>query len=229
MDTYRIDVADRIIYSETLGVARPSQTAQSTAAIQALLAPFGVTGARFFLNGVDTSTSGVDVVARYRTQQDFGRFDFTLAGNFNSTEVTKTPAVPSNLAIAPSDAFLFDRSSKLSFEQGTPEQKIVASVDWSLGDFGATLKGTSYDSVLVANNNATLDYETGDALLVDLEGRYTLPFGVSLAVGVNNLTDEYPTATPTNINGATGSVGYPSYSPYGFNGRFFYGRLSYNF
>ena len=70
-----------------LGVSRPSQTAQSTAAIQALLAPFGVTGARFFLNGVDTSTSGVDVVARYRTQQDFGRFDFTLAGNFNSTEV----------------------------------------------------------------------------------------------------------------------------------------------
>jgi iron complex outermembrane receptor protein len=137
VDTYRIDVADRIIYSETLGVSRPSQTAQSTAAIQALLAPFGVTGARFFLNGVDTSTSGVDVVARYRTQQDFGRFDFTLAGNFNSTEVTKTPAVPSNLAIAPSDAFLFDRSSKLSFEQGTPEQKIVASVDWSLGDFGA--------------------------------------------------------------------------------------------
>ena len=31
------------------------------------------------------------------------------------------------------------------------------------------------------------------------------------------------------VNGATGSVGYPSYSPYGFNGRFFYGRLSYNF
>ncbi|WP_425983117.1 TonB-dependent receptor plug domain-containing protein [Brevundimonas sp. TWP1-2-1b1] len=229
VDTYRIDVADRIIYSETLGVSRPSQTAQSTAAIQALLAPFGVTGARFFLNGVDTSTSGVDVVARYRTQQDIGRFDFTLAGNFNSTEVTKTPAVPSNLTIAPSDAFLFDRSSKLSFEQGTPEQKIVASVDWSLGDFGATLRGTSYDSVLVANNNATLDYETGDALLLDLEGRYTLPFGVALAVGVNNLTDEYPTATPININGATGSVGYPSYSPYGFNGRFFYGRLSYSF
>ena len=202
---------------------------ESTAAIQALLTPFGVTGARFFLNGVNTTTSGVDVVGRYRTTQDFGRFDFTLAGNFNNTEVTRTPAVPSNLAIAPSGDFLFDRSSRLSFEQGTPEQKIVASVDWSLGDFGATLRGTSYDSVLVANNNATLDYETGDALLLDLEGRYTLPFGVALAVGVNNLTDEYPTATPININGATGSVGYPSYSPYGFNGRFFYGRLSYSF
>ncbi len=229
VDTYRIDVQDRIIYSETLGVSRPSQTAQSTAAIQALLAPYGVTGARFFLNGVDTTTSGVDVVARYRTQQDFGRFDFTLAGNFNTTEVTKTPPVPSNLAIAPSNSFLFDRSSKLSFEQGTPEKKIVASIDWSQNAFGATLRGTSYDSVLVANNNSTLDYETGDAFLIDLEGRYTLPIGITAAIGVNNLTDEYPTATPTTVNGATGSVGYPSYSPYGFNGRFFYGRLSYSF
>ncbi|KAK0341362.1 hypothetical protein LTR94_026674, partial [Friedmanniomyces endolithicus] len=95
---------------QTLGVARPSQPTASTAAIQALLAPYGVTGARFFLNGVNTVTSGIDVVGRYRTIQDFGRFDFTLAGNFNNTDVTRTPAVPANLAIAPSGDFLFDRS-----------------------------------------------------------------------------------------------------------------------
>lgn len=229
VDAYRIDVTDRIIYSETLGVARPSQSSATTNAVLALLAPQGVTGARFFLNGVNNTTSGVDVVARYRTEQDFGRFDFTLAGNFNSTEITRIPDTPANLAVPPSPNFLFDRANILQFEEGTPEQKIVASVDWTLGGFGATAKATSYDSVLVANNNIALDYETGDALLVDLEGRYEFPFGVSAAVGVNNLTDEYPDATPTTINGATGSVGFPQYSPYGFNGRFFYGRLSYSF
>ncbi len=231
VDAYRIDLEDRIIYSETLGVARPSQTAASTAAIVALLRPLGVSGARFFLNGVDSTTSGIDVVARYRTLQDFGRFDFTLAGNFNDTEVTRTPPVPTNLAatIAPSNDFLFDRASRLTFEQGTPEQKIVGSVDWSLDALAATLKLTSYDSVLIPNNSPTLDYSTGKAVLVDLEGRYTFPFGVTAAVGVNNLTDEYPEFTPTTVNGATGSVGYPSFSPYGFNGRFFYGRLSYSF
>lgn len=229
VDAYRIEIDDRIIYSETLGVSRPSQSTASTAAIQALLAPLGVSGARFFLNGVSTTTSGLDIVARYRTVRDFGRFDFTLAGNLNDTEVTRTPPVPANLAISPSDAFLFDRSSVLSFEQGTPEQKIVASVDWSLDGFAATARVTSYDSVLVANNNPILDYETGDAALVDLEGRYTFPFGVTAAIGVNNLTDEYPDFTPTALNGATGSVGFPSFSPYGFNGRYFYGRLSYSF
>ena len=229
VDAYRIDVDDRIVYSETLGPDRPSQTTASSVAIRALLAPLGVTGARFFLNGVSTSTSGIDVVARYRTVKDYGRFDFTLAGNFNDTEVTRTPPVPANLAIAPSSDFLFDRSSRLSFEQGTPEQKIVASIDWSLEGWAATLRGTSYDSVLIANNNVLLDYRTGPATLIDLEGRYTFPVGVTAAFGVNNLTDEYPNATPNNVNGATGSVGYPSFSPYGFNGRFFYGRISYNF
>lgn len=229
VDTYLIEIEDRIIYSETLGVTRPSQSAASTAAIQALLAPLGVAGARFFLNGVDSETSGVDVVARYRTVQDFGRFDFTLAGNFNKTLVLRRPPVPANLAIAPSDAFLFDRGSQLAFEEGTPEQKIVASVDWSLDDWAISAKGTSYDSVLVGNNNSALDYQTGAAVLIDLEGRYTFPFGVTAALGVNNLTDEYPSATPTALNGATGSVGYPSFSPYGFNGRFFYGRVSYSF
>lgn len=229
VDAYRIMLDDRIIYSETLGVSRPSQSAATTSAIQTLLAPYGVTGARFFLNGVDTTTSGIDVVARYRTVQDFGRFDFTLAGNFNSTEVTRVPATPSNLAIPVSPNFLFDRSNILSFEEGTPEQKIVASVDWSLGIVGATAKLTSFDSVLIANNNSALDYETGKAALLDLEARLEFPIGVTAAVGVNNATDAYPNATPTTINGATGSVGYPSYSPYGFNGRFFYGRLSYRF
>lgn len=188
-----------------------------------------MTGARFFLNGVDTTTSGIDVVARYRTTQDFGRFDFTLAGNFNSTEVTRTPSTPSNLSIPVSNNFLFDRSNILSFEEGTPEEKIVASVDWTLSSLAATAKLTSYDSVLVANNNSTLDYETGKAVLLDLEGRYTFPFGVTAAFGVNNATDAYPNPTPTTVNGATGSVGFPSYSPFGFNGRFFYGRLSYSF
>ncbi|WP_348637138.1 TonB-dependent receptor [Brevundimonas sp. NIBR11] len=229
VDAYRIEVTDRIIYSETLGVARPSQSAATTAAVLALLAPQGVTGARFFLNGVNNNTIGLDAVARYRTEWDIGRFDFTVAANFNKTEVTRIPQTPATLAVPPSPNFLFDRANILQFEQGTPEQKIVASVDWSNGDFGATAKVTTYDSVLVANNNPTLDYVTGAAALLDLEGRYEFPMGVSAAVGVNNLTDEYPNATPTTINGATGSVGFPQYSPYGFNGRFIYGRLSYKF
>jgi iron complex outermembrane receptor protein len=63
---------------------------------------------------------------------------------------------------------------------------------------------------------------------VDLEARYNLDMGLRLAVGANNVLDEYPNATPGAINGATGSIGFPQYSPFGFNGRFLYARLSYD-
>ena len=229
VDAYRIDIEDRIIYSETLGLTRPSQSAATTSATLALLAPFGVTGARFFLNGVNTSTNGVDVVARYRTNQDFGQFTFTGAANFNATEITDLASIPSTVAIPTSPGYLFDRANQLSFTDGTPKRKVVGSVDWSLGDFSATARATYYGSVLIANNTSTLDYQAGDATLIDLEGRYTFPMGVTAAVGVNNLTDEYPNFTPSANNGGTGSVGFPGFSPYGFNGRFLFARVSYNF
>lgn len=228
VDAYQIEVEDRIILSENLGPTRPSQTALTTAAVLAIIQPLGVTSARFFTNGLATTTQGIDVVGRYRLPTDYGRFDFTLAGNFNDTSVDEIPGVPL-VSIPVSPNFLFDRSNILAYEEGTPATKVVGSVDWTLGDLSVTAKATYYDSVLVANNVSTLDYETGADTLIDLEARYDLPQGVGLALGVNNLTDEYPQFTPANLNAATGSVGFPQYSPYGFNGRFVYGRVSYKF
>lgn len=229
IDAYQIEVADRIILSENLGPTRPSQSAATIAAVLGIIQPLGVSSARFFTNGLETTTKGLDIVGRYRLPTDtLGRFDFTLAANFNDTTVDRVPGVPV-VSIPVSPNFLFDRSNILAFEDGTPESKGVGSVDWSLGGWSATARATYYQSVLVPNNVATLDYQTGNATLIDLEGRYEFPFGVTAAVGVNNLTDEYPNFTPATLNAPTGSVGFPQFSPFGFNGRFVYGRLSYSF
>jgi len=230
VDAYQIEIKDRIILSENLGPSRPSQSQRTTDAVLAIIQPLGVSSARFWTNGLDTTTKGIDVVGRYRLPTDnIGRFDFTLAGNYNETTVDKVPGIPTGLAIPVSPNFLFDTANILSFEKGTPKYKVVGSADWTLGGFGVTAKATYYDSVLVPNNTTSNNYETGSGTLFDLEGRYAFPGGVGLAVGVNNLTDEYPNYTPAALNALTGSVGFPQYSPYGFNGRFFYGRLSYSF
>ena len=229
IDAYQIEVSDRIILSENLGPTRPSQSAATIAAVLAIIQPLGVSSARFFTNGLETTTQGLDIVGRYRLATDSaGRFDFTLAANFNDTTVDRVPGIPV-VTIPVSPNFLFDRSNILAFEDGTPESKLVGSVDWSLGGWSATARATRYQSVLVANNVAALDYETGSDTLVDLEGRYEFPMGVTAALGVNNAFDEYPNFTPATLNAPTGSVGFPQFSPYGFNGRFVYGRLSYAF
>ena len=99
-------------------------------------------------------------------------------------------------------------------------------MDWNLNSFSATAKATYYGDVTVPNNNAALDYHVGTHTVVDFEGRYDLPMGASLAIGVNNAFDEYPNKTPTLVN-TNGPIGFPGFSPFGFNGRFVYTRLSY--
>lgn len=225
VDAYQIKIDNRIVLSENI---QGSATGSATAvAIYNLLAPFNVTAARFFLNGVDTETKGLDVVARYRIDDDqAGRFDLTAAANFNKTDVTKLPTTNtlSSLPVPPS---LFNRANVLTFEEGTPKRKITLAGDWSREAWGATLKTTFYGSVLSPNNDPTgaFDVRTGSKAVVDLEGRYAINERLNLAIGANNLFDEYPNRTPANVN-TTNATAFTGFSPFGFNGRFFYGRVS---
>jgi iron complex outermembrane receptor protein len=228
-DAYYIEINNRIVLSENIQGA-PTGTATAVA-IYKLINPPGAGGAlgaaRFFINGVDTTTKGLDIVARYRLDADtMGKLDFTLAGNFNQTEVTRLPTT-SQLSALPVPPLLFARSNRLTFEEGTPQEKFVFTTEWSKDKMGATLKATRYGEVLVPNNTATLDYNTGVHTLVDFEARYKLMDKINMAVGANNLLDEYPNMTPVNVN-TNGPVGFPSFSPFGFNGRFMYTRISYN-
>lgn len=85
IDAYRIEIEDQIALSENINRSFSPQVAS-------LLDPLGIQAARFFLNGVDTTTQGIDVVGRYRLNTEaHGDWDFTVAGNFNDVKVTRTP------------------------------------------------------------------------------------------------------------------------------------------
>jgi iron complex outermembrane recepter protein len=230
VDAYRIDIDDRIVLSENL-LGNPNGDATAKA-IYALLNPPAsnnpISGARFFINGVDTETTGLDIVGRYRlATENAGRFDFTLALNFNETEVTRVPAVPSGVPI-PNPPSLFNRINVLTFEEGTPHNKLVFITDWARERWGATLKIHSYADVLhpFSNTDPNFDIHTGNKVLTDFEGRLEVA-GAEIALGVNNLFDVYPDRTASYIN-TNGALAFSNYSPFGFNGRFLYARLSYD-
>lgn len=231
VDAYQIEITDRIVLSENL-LGTPTGSATSVAIFNLLNPPGSggsVGGGRFFINGVDTTTEGVDIVGRYRHDySDTGRIDFTVAANLNSTDVTRVPAIPVGVPI-PAPPSLFNRINVLTFEEGTPKEKIVFSADLLDGPVGLTAKVQSFSTVLhpFSNTDPNFDVNTGDKILLDFEGRYQFSERVALAIGVNNLTDEYPDRTAATIN-TNGALAFSNYSPFGFNGRFVYGRLSVN-
>src|SRR5262249_51925373 len=149
----------------------------------------GVGGGRFFINGVDTQTTGVDMVVSVPVViETAGRFDFTVVGNYTKTDVTKVPQTQQLAALNPAPV-LFDRVNVLTFEKGSPKTKFGTVASWSRGPLGATLRATRYGTALDPGTTANLDFEMSPKTLVDLEGRLTLMNRLNIAVGAENLFD----------------------------------------
>jgi iron complex outermembrane recepter protein len=221
VDAYRIKITDRIVLSENLTQAnvRAYLTAQGFV---------GIGGGRFFINGVDTVTKGVDVVASFALlNETAGRFDFTASANFNKTDVTRIPAISQLAALTPPPP-LFDRNNILTFEKGTPKNKYSLATNWKRDRLGATLRATRYGEALSPATTSALDFVLSPKTLVDIEGRFDFNEHLKAAIGADNIFDKYPDPLPPALN-TTGATSFSNYSPFGRSGRFIYGRLTYSF
>jgi iron complex outermembrane receptor protein len=221
VDAYRINVRDRIVLSENL----------TSVAVRNYIVGQGFTGVgggRFFINGVETKTEGVDIVAAMPLNLGAsGRFDFTLAGNFNKTEVTKVPTTAQLAALNPAPV-LFDRVNVLTMEKGQPKSKITASVNWKLAQWGVTARATRYGEVLSPGTTEAFDFLIHPHTIVDLEARYAVTPKLSLAVGADNLFDQYSETLPPSLN-TTSNTPFANYTPFGTGGRYVYARANYSF
>ncbi len=232
IDGYQINIDNRIVLSENLTQPQVRRFLQNSGIA-------GVGGGRFFINGVDTETRGLDIIANYRIVTDnAGKFNLTFGANFNDTKVTRVPVIPalSTLPLIagetaiPSNG-LFARVNVLTFERGTPKDKFNTSVEWTLGKFGATARATRYGEVLSPGatgvaNTAGADLVLSPKTLLDLEARYKITDRVRVAFGADNITDVYPTKTPVVLNG-TSNTPFSNLSPFGRSGRYVYGRVAF--
>ncbi len=253
VDLYQISIRDRIVGSGTLfgrggAVNNPAVLAAIAAHGNILDPTVGQVGVAAFTNGVNTRTRGVDIVGSYSLPaNDFGKFDFTLSGNYNDNKITKV----SDVALAQG---LFDYTSLSLLEHSAPKLKVIGGVNWAMGRFSATLRETVYGHSFVYYNpnggsvtNAALIHtpsagyiknEIGIAAITDLEIGIKLTKGIKLAAGANNLFDKRPptvrvvpgTGPRFTLSTAGNVYDAPmSFSPYGINGGYYYGRLDVSF
>jgi iron complex outermembrane receptor protein len=224
VDAYRIKIKDRIVLSENL-------IEDTVPGIVNFLTARGFrsAGGRFFINGVDTTTDGVDVVFNVPFSLDnAGKLDLTLAANANRTEVTRVPTVDSLNATFKPAPVLFGRVNTLTFAEGTPKNKLSANLNWKLGQWGATARATRYGDTLSPGTTAARDFVLSAQTVVDLEARFALSSKMNLAVGADNVFDVYPDAFPPALN-TTGAAMFSNYAPFGRSGRFVYARANYSF
>ena len=231
-DLYQIDIDDRIVLTENL----------QGAAVVALLTSAGITNitsARFFVNGIDTRTRGLDIIGSYRLpDMGLGRVTLTAGYNYNKTTITERAVLPSLPGLV-----LFARPESTRLTNGQPRSKINLGLDWSAGIFAATARTNRYGSVFIPGTDLNIATPIGAApnditlsprWITDLEIRVQ-PFGeeagFEFALGSNNIFDVYPDRLPAGgVFGLNNFfLAYSSFSPFGFNGRYIYGRVAVEF
>jgi hypothetical protein len=115
-----------------------------------------VGAARFFLNGLDTTTQGVDAVATYRADLGgLGAWNFSAAYNYTRNEIDKRLNNLGPLAQIPWLA-LFGRVEGIRFERGQPRSKVVMATDGKIAGVGLSARTTRYGSVISPETTARL-------------------------------------------------------------------------
>ena len=205
VDYFGIDVKDRMSLSQDYVL---------TDAEREQLIASGITSASnlveyvFFINDFDTETRGIDVVV----SAGVGEGELSLGYNYTNTEVTQfDPETINDVRIR-------------ELQEGLPRHRATITLTQPVRERWNLLgRGRYFSSWFDSEDSQTY----GGEFLVDFDVNYSLTKRMTLTVGGQNVFNNYPDENPTAA--ATTGNKYGQFSPFGFDGAFWYGRLGYSF
>ena len=216
-DFFRINIDDRVALSQEIALTEPE--------ILTLLAE-GIPEARnfpvfrFFLNDFSTTTQGVDLISSVV----IGRTTVSVVFNYTDTTVKNI------------DSAVIDEFRINTLERGLPKTRWNVSLAhradrWSLlarlnyfGQYWDSEDGRNAAEIDGGPAVSWLYPAYAGKALIDLE--LGIPFGeaLTLAVGGENVLNTYPDVN--QYAAATVGNQYGQFSPFGFNGAYYYTRLN---
>lgn len=218
VDAFRIAIDDRIILSSSL-------IPTDSPAVADALAAAGADNARFFINAVDTTTTGVDVVLTKDFTLDRSDLRLQMAYGYNKTKIDDVhlPAILDGL-----EAKLFDNVERTRMTRSVPRHSGSVALSHRFQDVETRL-AFNYFGDYMLENNAGLQTTFGGKWITDLSVRYHLTDHMNVSVGAQNLFDVYPDKQDPS-NQFNGIFLYPNTNaPFGFNGGYYYAEFSYTF
>ena len=204
VDLFDIRMKDRLALSQDFALTEEQKEE---------LLKAGVTSAanlqefRFFTNDFDTTTQGIDVVLTVPVPNG----DVTAV--YNRTDTTVTDFNPITL----------DDLRIKELEENLPKQRASLTATQSITSQWSVLgRGSYYGDWFDSEDDETY---TGKVLF-DLESSYMASAGLVITLGVQNILNTYPDENPKS-----GNIGnqYGQFSPFGFNGAFWYAKFGYSF
>nr|AOE14251.1 TonB-dependent receptor [uncultured bacterium] len=217
IDAYYVAVKDRIILSGNFDASSLD---------------IGVDNVQFFANGVDTRTTGLDLVLNWNKQLESSALTINLSGNINYMSITEIKN--KNL----DEKTFFGERDRQFLLASAPKNKFNLGVHYQYKKLKTSLNLTRFSSVQLIDWQITEDLskfnnserERLDAatdvyapkLTTDLHLNYQLNTFMNLQIGANNLFNIYPTKQYSY----TDSGGLWDATQMGTNGSFYYTKLN---
>lgn len=233
-DIYHIKVRDRIVLSGQVG-----KTGNVASPIDQLLNSINTASAGFFLNAVNTTTKGIDIVFNFEDHRiGSGNLKGSIATNFNQTTVDDIQ-LPNFIEVNGLMNNILSREDISRIESWRPRQKVIATSTYTYNKLSTTLSlcyygAVSYQHPLKAAYDATYRGKT----LTDLSFAYTVMDNLKIVLGASNIfniypdtfADAYDDATPDSNLNFVGRFKYPwQTTQFGIDGTRFFTRVNFTF
>lgn len=222
VDYYNIQVSDRISQSDKINLTDTDRTALRAAGVPNVDSLQQVS---FFTNDFDTTTQGIDLVANYTTDLFDGSSVFSLAYNWNETEVDKFSDI--------TGAFKVKR-----IEEDLPNHRATATWAQTWDKVSVFTRANYYGEYQGVHVDWDATAVTADAVVTfDVDVSYNFDDNIVLTVGAQNVFDQEAERIQVTDYGrsqgftdaSTFGGQYYETSPMGFNGGLYYVKLAYNF
>ncbi|MFT7497978.1 MAG: iron complex outermembrane receptor protein [Porticoccaceae bacterium] len=169
IDYYKIDVEDRVLYTNQIGKNQ------------------------FFINGFDTTTSGIDFVSSISNIEiGAGKLDLNLSGNYTIAN-ERTEDVPT-INVEGTDYPVLDRSNLALMFSSRPETKWILGANYDINKFGFSLNNTYFGKTTFRQKFMSdgLRTEFTPKIVTDLAINYNASEKLTIALNVNNLLNVLP-------------------------------------
>jgi len=223
LDYYNISVEDRISQSDKYTLTEADKDALKSAGVANV---DSIQQVSFFTNDFDTTTTGLDFIGNYAMDMLNGDATFSLAYNYNKTEVDHYTSVTGDFKVS-------------RLENDLPNHRATFTWAQSWDEVSMFIRGNYYGEYQGVHVDYDATINTGDAAItLDAEVSYFINDSFTVAVGAQNLLDQEATKINFTDEGAAACGGcvnnqwggqYYETSPFGFNGGFYYMKATYNF
>ena len=217
LDAYYVAIKDRIILSGNFDASNLG---------------LAIDNVQFFANGVDTETTGIDLVLNWKKKMENSELSINFSGNINYMSIAdvKNKLLDKETFFGERDRqFLLASAPKSKFNLGVNYQykklktainltrfSSVQLIDWQIIQNLSNFNNSEKERL----DTATDIYEP--KLTTDLHFSYPISTLINLQLGVNNLFNIYP----TKQNSYTDSGGLWDATQMGTNGSFYYTKLN---